>query len=69
MPSFRCSPAIRCGASPLSTPLTGAGTDHANDYPFGGKAITGQLVINAPGGNANITQSFIYSPSGEPRRS
>jgi hypothetical protein len=24
------------------------------------------LNINAPGGNANITQSFIYSPSGEP---
>jgi hypothetical protein len=31
-----------------------------------GKAITGQLNINAPGGNANITQSFIYSPQGEP---
>ena len=39
-------------------------TDVANDYPFGGKAITGQLNINAPGKNANITQSFIYSPSG-----
>ncbi|MCE0497587.1 MAG: porin [Methylacidiphilales bacterium] len=39
--------------------------DAADDYPFGGKALTGQLVINAPGGNANITQSFIYSPSGE----
>ncbi|HUB67879.1 MAG TPA: outer membrane beta-barrel protein [Candidatus Methylacidiphilales bacterium] len=47
-------------------PHVGNGTDLANDYPFGGKAITGQLVINAPGGNANITQSFIYSPSGEP---
>jgi hypothetical protein len=47
---------------------TGAGgsTDQQNDYPFGGKAITGQLNINAPGKNANITQSFIYSPSGEP---
>jgi hypothetical protein len=41
-------------------------TDQQNDYPFGGKAITGQLNINAPGKNANITQSFIYSPSGEP---
>jgi hypothetical protein len=43
----------------------GGTTDSANDYPFGGKAITGQLNINAPGKNANITQSFIYSPSGE----
>ena len=41
-------------------------TDAQNDYPFGGKAIMGQLNINAPGGNANITQSFIYSASGEP---
>ena len=31
-----------------------------------GKALTGQLNINAPGKNANITQSFIYSPDGEP---
>jgi hypothetical protein len=31
-----------------------------------GKAIMGQLTINAPGGNANITNSFIYSPQGEP---
>ncbi len=43
----------------------GGTTDSQNDYPFGGKAITGQLNINAPGKNANITQSFIYSPSGE----
>jgi len=41
-------------------------SDASDDYPFGGKALTGQLVINAPGGNANVTQSFIYSPSGEP---
>ena len=41
-------------------------TDAKDDYPFGGKALTGQLNINAPGKNANITQSFIYSPSGEP---
>jgi hypothetical protein len=45
--------------------VTGA-TDSKDSYPFGGKAIMGQLNINAPGGNANITQSFIYSPSGEP---
>jgi Putative beta-barrel porin-2, OmpL-like. bbp2 len=43
-----------------STPVAGS------DYAFGGKAITGQLVINAPGKNANITQSFIYSPNGDP---
>jgi hypothetical protein len=36
-----------------------------NDGSFGGKAITGQLNINAPGKNANITQSFIYSPQGD----
>jgi len=29
------------------------------------KAITGQLTITAPGKNANITQSFIYSPNGD----
>ncbi len=40
-------------------------TDSANDYPFGGKAITGQINVTAPGKNANICQSFIYSPSGE----
>jgi len=37
-----------------------------SDYAFGGKAITGQLNINAPGKNANITQSFIYSPNADP---
>jgi putative OmpL-like beta-barrel porin-2 len=55
--------------SSVSSPNGGGGagsTDAQNDYPFGGKAIMGQLNINAPGGNANITQSFIYSPSGEP---
>ena len=36
-----------------------------SDNTFGGKAITGQLNINAPGKNANITQSFIYSPQGD----
>jgi len=42
-----------------------AGTNAIYGSGFG-KAITGQLNINAPGGNANITQSFIYSPDGEP---
>ncbi len=46
------------GAAP-----NGNGTSDSSKF---GKAITGQLVINAPGGNANITQSFIYSPEGEP---
>jgi type II secretory pathway pseudopilin PulG len=41
-------------------------TDAANDYPFGGKAITAQLNINAPGKNANITQSIYYAPGGDP---
>jgi hypothetical protein len=50
----------------VSNPNTGSVVDVKDDYPFGGKALTGQLNINAPGGNANITQSFIYSPSGEP---
>jgi len=38
---------------------------NGTDNTFGGKAITGQLNINAPGKNANITQSFIYSPQGD----
>jgi len=50
--------------SPGSTGSPNA-TDLQNHYSFGGKAITGQLNINAPGKNANITQSFIYSPDGE----
>ncbi|HEV3272481.1 MAG TPA: outer membrane beta-barrel protein [Candidatus Methylacidiphilales bacterium] len=49
----------------VSDPVPGGSTDARNDYPFGGKAITGQLNINAPGKNANITQSFIYSPAGD----
>ena len=44
----------------------GTATNGTGDSSTFGKAITGQLVINAPGGNANITQSFIYSPEGEP---
>jgi hypothetical protein len=42
---------------------TATGDNNSNSF---GKAITGQLVINAPGKNASITQSFIYSPEGEP---
>jgi hypothetical protein len=49
----------------VSDPAPGASTDARNDYPFGGKAITGQLNVNAPGKNANITQSFIYTPAGD----
>ena len=41
----------------------GAANDNSGSF---GKGITGQLTINAPGKNANITQSFIYSPEGEP---
>ncbi len=39
------------------------GTSDSSSF---GKALTGQLTVNAPGKNANITQSFIYSPDGEP---
>jgi len=49
--------------STSSSVSTLAGTASENSF---GKAITGQLNINAPGKNANITQSFIYSPEGEP---
>jgi len=41
------------------------GSDRQNDYPFGGKAITGQVNVTAPGKNANVCTSFIYSPSGQ----
>jgi len=44
----------------------GGATDAQNDYPFGGKAITGQVNVTAPGKNANICQSFYYAPSGDP---
>jgi len=49
--------------STSSSVSTLAGTANENSF---GKAITGQLNINAPGKNANLTQSFIYSPEGEP---
>jgi hypothetical protein len=32
---------------------------------FGSKAITGRVNVTAPGGNANIANSFIWSPDGE----
>ena len=51
--------------SPGSNGATANITDSQNSYPFGGKAITGQLNITNPGKNANICQSFIYSPGGE----
>jgi hypothetical protein len=53
------------GAGPGNDPNTGFATDRQNDWEFGGKSVMGQLNINAPGGNANITQSFIYSPGGD----
>lgn len=37
-------------------------SDPAASYAFGGKAITGQINVTAPGKNANICTSFIYSP-------
>jgi hypothetical protein len=49
-----------------TTTSTFGATGGTNDSSSFGKAITGQLTINAPGKNANITQSFIYSPEGEP---
>ncbi len=39
------------------------GNNNENSF---GKALTGQFTVNAPGKNANVTQSFIYSPEGEP---
>ena len=52
------SPSIGNGAG------AGTGTNGVNGSSTFGKALTGQLVINAPGGNANLDQSFIYSPPG-----
>jgi hypothetical protein len=42
--------------------VSGTSSDPAAAYAFGGKAITGQVNVTAPGKNANICQSFIYSP-------
>jgi hypothetical protein len=44
-----------------STSVVNAG----GQYAFGDKAITGQLTLNAPGKNASLIQSFIYSPNGD----
>jgi len=41
-----------------------ASTDPAAQYAFGGKSLMGQININAPGNNANLTSSFIYTPDG-----
>ena len=42
--------------------VSGTSADPAAAYAFGGKAITGQVNVTAPGKNANVCQSFIYSP-------
>ena len=39
--------------------------NNGTDNTFGGKAITGQVNITNPGKNANICQSFIYTPQGD----
>lgn len=52
-------------SSSVGSALGGSTGGSASSSSFG-KALTGQLTINAPGKNANITQSFIYSPEGEP---
>jgi hypothetical protein len=49
-----------------SSSVGAASVGGTNDSSSFGKAITGQLTVNAPGKNASITQSFIYSPEGEP---
>ena len=41
---------------------SGTSFDPAASYAFGGKAITGQVNVTAPGKNANVCTSFIYSP-------
>jgi hypothetical protein len=52
--------------STSTSPTNTYSYSHTNDANGFGKAITGQITVNAPGKNANITQSFIYSPEGEP---
>ena len=49
--------------SPTTRGIAGDGT--SNDTRSFNKALTGQLNVNAPGKNANITTSFIVSPDGE----
>jgi hypothetical protein len=45
-----------------NTSVSQASSDRNATYSFGGKALTGQINITNPGKNANICQSFIYSP-------
>jgi hypothetical protein len=45
--------------------FTNGGGVPASDESFGGKAITGQVNVTAPGKNANLAFSFIYSPQSE----
>jgi hypothetical protein len=40
-------------------------SDDVSDKGGFGKALTGQVNVTAPGKNANICQSFIYSPEGD----
>jgi hypothetical protein len=64
---FEAKLGIADGWNNSTSPSVGnAGLNGTNGSSTFGKAITGQLVINAPGGNANIDQAFIYSPQGEP---
>ncbi len=42
--------------------VSSTSADPVASYAFGGKAITGQINITNPGKNANLCQSFIYSP-------
>lgn len=63
--TFEAKFGIVDGWNSSDSPTVAATASNSN---FGniGKAITGQLNITAPGKNANICQSFIYSPEGEP---
>jgi len=42
--------------------VSGVSNDPDASYGFGGKAITGQVNVTAPGKNANVCTSFIFSP-------
>jgi hypothetical protein len=41
-----------------------ASSDPNASYVFGGKSIMGQINVTAPGNNANLCSSFIYTPDG-----
>ncbi|MDL5047487.1 outer membrane beta-barrel protein [Oscillatoria amoena NRMC-F 0135] len=49
------------GRTAVGSP-TGNPFDNTGDFA---KAVTGRINVTAPGGNANIAQSFIFSPDGE----